>query len=117
MVVIGGRINKMASSKKLLLIPFDEDGDMLRYTHPHQKPVWRENYVFETMLQYSYAERGRSAATFYWEDPNEVEYSMMWGVFQKMMPTLTLVNGCIPKRKWTFKKQGSNYSIIPFEED
>lgn len=98
---------------KTYKIPFDSNGNMVSYEGYGVKEM-RDNYEFIDTLTLVAMHRGRSACDFEFQDSNGTTYSMFFGEFRKLIQRFNdgeLVNlGCITG-KWTFRKQGANYSI------
>lgn len=78
--------------------------------------TWRDNYVFTARLELVGHYRGRSAARVNVRNAdNGEEYSMGFGAFYDAVSKAQegdLANGIL-WGKWTFKKQGSNYGLVP----
>ena len=109
----------MAKTKrKPVEVPFDKDGNMMSYggySVDHMRP----NYTFKSAMFVDSFSRGRSAATITLRDPAGKTYEMFMRQFMVVIENCTIIEGDIPERKWTFVKQGSNYSIklvLPEEE-
>lgn len=111
-------------------IPFRKDNDgtsMMEYTvidyedwsHKPDSPwnggyfwptQWRKNYKFDATIEYQYCRKGRSAMRFYFRDIATGErFSMALAEFDDQVKNLK--NGRLTGT-WTFKKQGSNYSLV-----
>lgn len=103
-------------------IPFDSEGDLLSYVYPSQINVdWKDNFEFEGVLKFLDYGRGRSSAFFILLvcRVNEKEY--VWLEGKKVIMRLSQLNDYIQKKgtivdtimfgKWTFYKQGQNYSV------
>lgn len=114
-------------SKKNYKIPF-KNGTMMEYTgapegehcdtsypnYSYSYPTdWRENTIFETSVHIEGTYRGRSAAriNIYSKDLNE-HYSLGLDAFVEACKAFGVKNGNL-KGKWTFRKQGSNYTLYP----
>lgn len=96
-------------SKKIIQVPFDSHGNMNSY--PERGSILKDNFVFEeTMTYYSYS-TGRSSVTVEWKDSKGRTYSMFMTEFDSLIRTKRLSGDSI-KGKWTFRKQGSNCSLV-----
>ncbi len=114
------------------LIPFNK-GSMMEYTGGKPPalagvvvppPVnswypdeWRDNYTFEAALKMTGQSRGRSAARFSVKNlKNGEAYSMGMSSFYDAVVTFGVKPGGIIEGKWTFRKQGSNFSLMPVKD-
>ena len=102
-------------------IPFQLSHDghvhMLEYTWTGDRNVsWRDNSTFQADLQLIGCYRGRSAARVRVKNlGNGEEYSMGFGAFFDTITKRDVIKGKV-SGKWTFRKQGSNYGLVPVLE-
>jgi hypothetical protein len=97
-------------------IPFDTDGNMQSYEYYGTELKDIEELTTElTLVNF---ERGRSAMNFIYKDVYNHTYSMFLGEFKKLTKMFNegkLSNLGKIYGKWTFRKQGANYSITLIE--
>lgn len=108
--------------KKPLQIPFDADGNLLAWVDPWRKEgvVFKDNFTFTDRLTLVRLEKGRSAvnAIFQAQGPrpdDRIEFSMFLVEFEKLLLRKVINHGTV-KGTWTFRKQGSSYSICLVDE-
>lgn len=112
---------KTKSSSKIL-IPF-QGKTLVEYafynpsTNTHIAPYggtyeWREPTVFSATLTLTGFGRGRSSVRFSVDASNGEKYSMTTAAFYRAVMTHCTGPGKF-KGKWTFRKQGMNYTLWP----
>lgn len=87
-------------------IPYDADGNQLDYNDRYRDITWRDNEVFNDMLEYVRYERGRSSIAFIMKRTNGTYVSMFISDFSAALPHM--VAGKL-KGTFTFVKKGSSY--------
>ena len=93
-------------------IPFDKDGNQLHYPENTwcdgklESPVWRNNEIFEDVLEFETYSRGRSAAYFNFKRANGCGVTVFMTDMCDMIPRM--IEGHIVG-KFTFTKRGQNY--------
>lgn len=116
-------------------IPFVSYADgrastMMEYTHSKdgevQRPSasnwqtpteWRDNVPFSARVQLTSHGRGRSSVRVYaYNTRNKEEYSMGLAAFYEAAVKFGVHNGAITGT-WCFRKQGSNYTLWPAEDE
>lgn len=95
-------------------IPFSAEGHPLEYdgAYPRiSKTVYKDNFVFEDTLIYTWYRRGRSSCVICFKGKkDDIEYSMFMSEFDNVMKKASLINWEVTN-KWTFTKKGANYSV------
>lgn len=106
-------------AKKLYQIPFriiENTLHMVEYDGWPVPEVLRDNYVFKAELELVGHYRGRSAARVNVRNQaNGEHYSMGFGAFYDAVKACR-VQGNRLFGEWTFKKQGSNFGLVPVLE-
>lgn len=98
-------------AKEDLKVPFDKDGNVCFYPHPHYIEEWKDNYTFHATLEFVEFERGRSAAHAIWQDvETKRKYPMFLTSLGKVMRHMIVEGGRITG-DFTFNKRGSNYAL------
>lgn len=97
-------------TKKPLLIPFDEKGNLLSYGDTWRIKEQRENYTFNATLTLTSWSRGQSAANFILTDHEGHEYSCFMHSFFAIVKDARFVAGQITA-EFTFEKCGQNYGL------
>lgn len=87
-----------------------EGGNALLATRTEAE--WRDNYVFQGGLHLLGWYRGRSATGVMLQDPQGHEYNMAMGEFYDLIVAKGVQPGGWVWGFWTFRKQGSYYSLI-----
>jgi hypothetical protein len=72
--------------------------------------VWRDADEFVATMQLNTTTRGRSAATFHWEDKDGNGYEMFLSETESLLKRVVLDHG-LAYGRWTFVKRGANYSL------
>lgn len=107
-------------TKQAYKIPFTNRlgvTQMLEWVGWGDHEIWRDNYTFQADLQILSCYRGRSAARIRVKNlENQEEYSMGFGAFFDTITNRDVKKGIV-SGKWTFKKQGSNYGLVPVLEE
>lgn len=92
---------------------------MLEWTRVEEGTVtkdvveWRDNVSFDAIVHLSGHGRGRSSARIYVTDEHSWDrYSMGIAAFYEAVRVFGVVLGSISGR-WTFRKQGQNYTLWP----
>lgn len=105
------------------LIPFDDDGNLMSYPAKRYSrngiwvPTMKENYVFEATLTYAGFDNGiRSAHRVIWKDSEGHTYPMFISQLGPALETHGMQGNTMTGR-WTFMKQGENYSIRAVKPD
>lgn len=116
------------AKKKDYQIPFDDDGNLMSY--PSKKfprdengnvrtwvPNMRDNYEFVATLTYDGFDNGvRSAHRVIWKDEEGHTYPMFISRLGEALETHGM-DGNTMTGRWTFMKQGQNYSIRAVKPD
>ena len=101
-------------AKTTVKIPFTrKEGDLVNYPRDYDPStiVWKENYIFYTILEIESVNRGRSAANF-----NVVciktgrKFVMFLTDLLDIVKNSTIENG-LTEGQFTFCKRGRNYGI------
>ena len=106
---------------KELFVPFSRHtGEMLSYVYnvePGQDTpnvVWKANHEFDDALRYKGYSGGRSAMSMRLVSAVDGrEYSMFWRWFDALLRRPGLKDGPSFEGRWTYCKQGQNYSVRP----
>ena len=117
------------AKKKTYQIPFDDEGNLLSYggnksVYDHETqgyrtwvPNWRDNFEFEATLTYHGFDNGiRSAHRILWEDEEGHVYPMFISRFGEALEAHGMDGNSMTGR-WTFMKQGQNFSIRAVKPD
>jgi len=100
----------IAPNKTSYQIPFDDNGNMLRWDGDHRKKD-RDNFFFEDTLRVEGFGRGRSASTFHvTSQTNGTKYDIRATEMLKIMQELAFEKG-IFTGTFTFRKGGANISL------
>jgi hypothetical protein len=114
--------------QKTYQIPFDDDGNLMSYPskkYPRDEngnvrtwvPNMRDNYEFEATLTYAGFDNGiRSAHRVIWQDEAGRTYPMFISRLGEALETHGM-DGNTMTGRWTFMKQGQNYSIRAVKPD
>ena len=98
-------------------VPFTADGNMLgfpkNYTEGRRRAEERENYIFEATLRLLFFDSGDRSARRLWFEDKEEEHRYCMFISELKGALLNCdVNGTEFEGKWTFRKQGQEYSIV-----
>ncbi len=117
------------AKKKTYQIPFDDEGNLMSYpsrtyvldraTNTRQSvgPNLRDNYEFEATLTYAGFDNGiRSAHRVIWRDEEGHTYPMFISRLGEALETHGM-DGNTMTGRWTFMKQGQNFSIRAVKPD
>lgn len=89
-----------------MMIPFNKNGEMLRYDDDYYTKERKENYEFSAIMKFIGFGRGRSAAyAIFKNEENDKEYYM----FLKDLSDILLNKEIIGN--FTFVKRGCNFGI------
>jgi hypothetical protein len=77
---------------------------------------WRPNEPFLATLKLERLERGRSAARFWFSDPEGTEYPFFGQGLTEMLQKVTLDHGVVTG-VWIAVKRGANYGIELYEDE
>lgn len=91
------------------LVPVDSKGNLQSYPN-YGAPMVRV-HAFYSKMKIIGMERGRSSALFRVQDDKGFMYPMFLSEMEKVLKTMPIEDGYIASTKWTYKKQGQNYSI------
>lgn len=91
-------------------IPFNKNGNMVDYPiRWNENCEWKDNYIWDDILEYSSYGRGRSSISFKFKSKmNGKEYYMFVSDFDNIICEL---NKGMIKGNFTFVKKGKNYGI------
>jgi hypothetical protein len=96
-------------------VPFDKDGNLVRYEHDSRIVHTCPNFEFQSTLEYKTFHRGRSAACFEWtvEDGGLDYGAALWMGMKHMDQLIKLgaMDRTYARGVWTFVKQGQNFGI------
>lgn len=118
----------MATKKQDYQIPFDDEGNLMSYpSRKYQRdedgnqrlwvPNLRDNYEFEATLTYAGFDNGiRSAHRVIWQDEEGHTYPMFISRLGEALETHGM-DGNTMTGRWTFMKQGQNFSIRAVKPD
>lgn len=127
------KVKKEKAVKLPLQVPFLENGSLVGYADPWKDSTnpqnagcdvgwrksqcftFRDNFEFDDELEYNGYGGGRSAMSMYLKSKTTgASYPMFWKHFEGLIR-----KGCAAgpsfRGRWTFCKQGQNYSIKPVE--
>lgn len=100
-----------------MMIPFSrKTGNMLDYSwdtvgEDNQRTVWKENYEFDDVLEFTHFTRGRSSVKAHFKSLSDGKlYEMFITDFEKMLLAGRLDRAQVCGR-FTFCKRGANYGI------
>jgi len=75
---------------------------------------WRDVYEFDAELVMTSWSKGRSSARFNVQNHKLKEtYSLAMSGFYDAIKAFGMLPGGIIQGRWTFRKQGSNYALVP----
>lgn len=121
----------MGSKRKTspVLFPFLPSGTLLGWTSlkPGQSDnssvfgiesniTWKEAFILEGPLEIIAFSRGPSAAVFELKGPGGASYPVTAEAMVKALRAFPVHKGVIAGR-WTFKRQGVNYRLVPVLDD
>ena len=88
-------------------VPFDTDGNQEHYPSLYRTSMWRDNYEFDTEMEFVTFRRGRSAAYGIFMN---LKTGTTVTVFMKELEHIMrhISHGRV-RGRWTFVKRGQNY--------
>lgn len=93
------------------VVPFDENGNMLRVVRYHRAHVMLPVQPMTRALKFQKFIQTSSSMSVVMEDASGLEYPMFVGEFEKLVQNFPLDNGVTPVLTWGYDKRGSGYGI------